>query len=184
MKAKLLSFVFINFSESGLFKGLRAKKIKNPIPSQLARQVAREEPWTDIHWTPRSGLLLGLATGAGGDAVSPMTPTLLPRPATPPFSGKHHRIASILRIIKAILPTPLSFLDKSCDVSWLHQEPTAESLPTASCLKQRRRRVSKDAPGSANGAAKSWVSRSLEHPHSLLINALFGDDHAPPENPR
>ena len=28
MKAKLLSFVFICFSESGLFKGLRAKKIK------------------------------------------------------------------------------------------------------------------------------------------------------------
>jgi hypothetical protein len=28
MKAKWLSFVFICFSESGLFKGLRAKKIK------------------------------------------------------------------------------------------------------------------------------------------------------------
>jgi hypothetical protein len=26
MKAKLLSFIFKNFSESGLFKGLRAKK--------------------------------------------------------------------------------------------------------------------------------------------------------------
>jgi hypothetical protein len=29
MKANLLSFPFINFSESGLFNGLRAKKIKN-----------------------------------------------------------------------------------------------------------------------------------------------------------
>jgi hypothetical protein len=28
MKAKVLSFVFNNFSESGLFNGLRAKKIK------------------------------------------------------------------------------------------------------------------------------------------------------------
>jgi hypothetical protein len=28
MKAKLLSFVFIYFSESSLFKGLQAKKIK------------------------------------------------------------------------------------------------------------------------------------------------------------
>jgi hypothetical protein len=31
MKAKLLSFIFKNFSESGLFKGLRAKKIKKSV---------------------------------------------------------------------------------------------------------------------------------------------------------
>jgi hypothetical protein len=31
MKAKLLSFVFNNFSESGLFKGLRAKKQKKSL---------------------------------------------------------------------------------------------------------------------------------------------------------
>jgi hypothetical protein len=42
MKAKLLSFAFMSFSESGLFKGLRAKKIKNPTPSQLASWVARQ----------------------------------------------------------------------------------------------------------------------------------------------
>jgi hypothetical protein len=29
MKGKRLSFIFISFSESGLFNGLRAKKIKN-----------------------------------------------------------------------------------------------------------------------------------------------------------
>jgi hypothetical protein len=29
MKAKMLSFIFIYFSESGLFKGLRPKKLKN-----------------------------------------------------------------------------------------------------------------------------------------------------------
>jgi hypothetical protein len=40
MKVILLSFAFINFSESSLFKGLRAKKIKNfPIP-KLASWVA------------------------------------------------------------------------------------------------------------------------------------------------
>jgi hypothetical protein len=33
MKAKLLSFLFINFSESRLFRALRRKKQKNPGPS-------------------------------------------------------------------------------------------------------------------------------------------------------
>jgi hypothetical protein len=71
MKAKLLSFVFICFSESGLFKGLRAKKIKKFDPSQLASQVAQQAPQTDIQWiasfwpscciwpsTPKGALLL------------------------------------------------------------------------------------------------------------------------------
>jgi hypothetical protein len=39
MKAKRLSFPFIFFSESGLFKGLWAKKIKKSGSSQLASQV-------------------------------------------------------------------------------------------------------------------------------------------------
>jgi hypothetical protein len=38
MKAKLLSFVFISFSESSLFKGLQAKKIKK-FPFVLTRVV-------------------------------------------------------------------------------------------------------------------------------------------------
>jgi hypothetical protein len=42
MKAKRLSFSFIYFSESGLFKGLRAKKIKNSPRSQLASEVLRK----------------------------------------------------------------------------------------------------------------------------------------------
>ena len=39
MKAILLSFVFMNFSESSLFKGLQAKKIKKFLASQLASGV-------------------------------------------------------------------------------------------------------------------------------------------------
>src|ERR1700742_1638793 len=41
MRAKLLSFIFISFSESGLFNALRAIKIKNSFPSRLASQVVR-----------------------------------------------------------------------------------------------------------------------------------------------
>jgi hypothetical protein len=33
MKAKLLSFIFFYFFESGLFNGLRAIQIKNSVPS-------------------------------------------------------------------------------------------------------------------------------------------------------
>jgi hypothetical protein len=39
MKANLLSFIFIFFSESGLFNGLRGKKYKNFASARLARQV-------------------------------------------------------------------------------------------------------------------------------------------------
>jgi hypothetical protein len=48
MKAKLLSFIFINFSESGLFKMLRPKKIKKSSAVQLASRVARQRSRTDI----------------------------------------------------------------------------------------------------------------------------------------
>jgi hypothetical protein len=44
MKAKLLSFVFIYFSESGLFKGLRPKKIKKFVFVRLAQQVVADPP--------------------------------------------------------------------------------------------------------------------------------------------
>jgi hypothetical protein len=44
MKAKLLSFAFIYFSGSGLFKVLRAEKIKNPSFAELAFKVVREKP--------------------------------------------------------------------------------------------------------------------------------------------
>src|ERR1700677_3586483 len=43
MKAKLLSFVFICFSESGLFKGLRAKKVKKFGP-RLTRLPGCAQP--------------------------------------------------------------------------------------------------------------------------------------------
>jgi hypothetical protein len=39
--APVPSFVFFYFSESGLFKGLRAKEIKNRTPYELACQVVR-----------------------------------------------------------------------------------------------------------------------------------------------
>jgi hypothetical protein len=39
MKTKLLSFVFINFFESGLFNELQPKKIKKLPPPNLASQV-------------------------------------------------------------------------------------------------------------------------------------------------
>jgi hypothetical protein len=41
MKAKMLSFAFIYFLESGLFKGLQPKKIKKSAPSPLASGVVR-----------------------------------------------------------------------------------------------------------------------------------------------
>jgi hypothetical protein len=37
MKAKLLSFIFIYFSESGLFNGLRPIQIKKSVPRFLPR---------------------------------------------------------------------------------------------------------------------------------------------------
>jgi hypothetical protein len=46
MKAILLSFPFIYFSESGLFKGLRPEKIKNSSQVQLAPRVVLERPQT------------------------------------------------------------------------------------------------------------------------------------------
>ncbi|MGC2786605.1 MAG: hypothetical protein WA397_22785 [Roseiarcus sp.] len=48
MKAKLLSFPFVFFSESGIFKGLRREKMKKSGAVQLASQVARQAPRTDI----------------------------------------------------------------------------------------------------------------------------------------
>jgi hypothetical protein len=60
MKARLLSFVFIYFSESGLFKGLRAKKIKK-IRLRPARAAGCGRPASrlrvcGLHW-PGSSLL-------------------------------------------------------------------------------------------------------------------------------
>ena len=39
-----LAFPFISLAESGLFKGLRAKKQKNPARAQLAFEVASRAP--------------------------------------------------------------------------------------------------------------------------------------------
>jgi hypothetical protein len=41
MKATLLSFVFNNFLESGLFNALRLIQIKKSLPSKFASQVVR-----------------------------------------------------------------------------------------------------------------------------------------------
>jgi hypothetical protein len=56
MKTKLLSFAFINFSESGLFKGLRRKKIKKSgaIPTRLSG-CGRASRRATVGGSPRSG---------------------------------------------------------------------------------------------------------------------------------
>jgi hypothetical protein len=57
MKAKLVSFAFIYFPESGLFKGLRAKKIKNFF-SVLVRVLGCARPLkppTDPVFFPSAG---------------------------------------------------------------------------------------------------------------------------------
>src|SRR6202453_1491027 len=61
MKAKLLSFPFISFSESGLFKGLRRIQIKNLLPFPLASGVARRP--SDGHPVGRPALPLLLLLG-------------------------------------------------------------------------------------------------------------------------
>jgi hypothetical protein len=45
-QAKSLAFPFISLAESGLFKGLRAKKQKNLAGVQLAFEVASRRPQT------------------------------------------------------------------------------------------------------------------------------------------
>ena len=55
----LLSFAFFYFSESLVFNGLCAKKIKNPPPSQLAPRVVRnglERPVLASSHLPVAGL--------------------------------------------------------------------------------------------------------------------------------
>jgi hypothetical protein len=42
MKTILLSFAFMSFCETGLFKGLRAKNKKNVPPPELASQVVAD----------------------------------------------------------------------------------------------------------------------------------------------
>ena len=52
MKAKLLSFTFIYFLESGVFKGLRLIHIKKLVPLRLASKVVLRAPskaFTGLH---------------------------------------------------------------------------------------------------------------------------------------
>jgi hypothetical protein len=54
MKEKKLSFPFNDFSESGLFNGLRAKKEKILFLPQLARRVVQKRLFPPFH-SPSAG---------------------------------------------------------------------------------------------------------------------------------
>jgi hypothetical protein len=79
MKAKLLSFLFINFSESRLFRALRRKKQKNPGPSYSPLRLRVKglgRPQTD---RPASAIRAHFA-------APPANRALLPQPCQHPHA--------------------------------------------------------------------------------------------------
>jgi hypothetical protein len=62
IKANLLSFVFFYFLESGLFKGLRPKKIKN----SLSLPTSRVGLWSDQVFKQLRALSAGVASQSHG----------------------------------------------------------------------------------------------------------------------